>query len=346
MIRHILVLIASLIQPPFPCGSNQEKLRYLYTAKSRKSIPALTGRYFKLRKRLFPFFLSCVFLPKFPLCFCQFLRMRQPDFVRFIREGFQKNGFPLSARHASVFFQGKCGLKRPIPVIPPEKVSCHCPACRMLFHFLPVRAAPQVAADKGTQKHRLLSFYEFFIGNITWLLLYEKQSAGTQLFLQFHLLIIRIGKLLTDDLTLLLQFFCFMLCMQECLIVKPAEQVKKFHPYSLPLRLIRRMMMNNHLSQHFFVEKADCRFPLHSDSGPDCIRRQVVHAVCGHSQQISAHGIHRLPSNAVEKFRAAFMGHLQEPFPHIRKSQKGLIFPVRIDITVIFFRPESPDSGA
>ena len=35
-----------------------------------------------------------------------------------------------------------------------------------------------------------------------------------------------------------------MLFTQECLIVKPAEQVKKFHPYSLPFRLIRRMVMD------------------------------------------------------------------------------------------------------
>ena len=41
---------------------------------------------------------------------------------------------------------------------------------------------------------------------------------------------------------------------------------------SLPFRLIRRMMMNNHLSEHFFVKKADCRFPIHSDSGPDTVR--------------------------------------------------------------------------
>ena len=95
-----------------------------------------------------------------------------------------------------------------------------------------------------------------------------------------------------------------------------------------------------------FIQKADGRLPVQSDSFSDSIGRQAVHTVCGHAQQVGAHGIRRLPSNTVEKLYAAFMGRLQEPFPHIRKSQKRLIFPVRIDITVIFFRPGCPDSGA
>ncbi len=112
-------------------------------------------------------------------------------------------------------------------------------------------------------------------------------------------------------------------------------------------------------SKDIFYYRNKAQFPLFERNGKVClgfykektsdsdrVRRQIVHAVCGHSQQISAHGIHRLPSNAVEDFHAAFMGHLQEPFPHIRKSQKRLVFPVRIDITVIFFCPECPDSRA
>ena len=50
MIRHILVLIASLIQPPFPCGGDQEKLRYLNTGECCQIILPLAHRYLKLGK--------------------------------------------------------------------------------------------------------------------------------------------------------------------------------------------------------------------------------------------------------------------------------------------------------
>ena len=79
-------------------------------------------------------------------------------------------------------------------------------------------------------------------------------------------------------------------------------------------------MMNDGLSQHFFIQKADGRLPVQSDSFSDSIGRQAVHTVCSHAQQVSAHGIHRLPSHTIQKLYAAFMGNSQIPFPHIRKS--------------------------
>ena len=155
-----------LIQSPFSCGSDQEKFGYLYAGKGGKVMLPLTHGHLKLWKGLFPFLLSCIFLPSAPLCFCQFLRMHQPDFACFVRNRFRD------------------------------------------------------------------------------------------------------------------------------------------------------------------------------------IARPDAPSVCGHAQQVGAHGIRRLPSNTVEKFCAAFMGRLQKTLPHIRKSQKCLIFPIRIDIVVIFFCPEYPDSRA
>lgn len=119
MIGHILVSAAPLVQTPLACRCNHEKLRHLNAREYRQVILPLAHRNLKLRKRLSPFFLPCVFFPDIPLCLCQFLRMYKPNPLL---PGESPTGkrFPIPIRYLSVFFKNKGILKRSILIASPK----------------------------------------------------------------------------------------------------------------------------------------------------------------------------------------------------------------------------------